>query len=283
MIKGFKKYAGHLYHRIDYSVGKSVYGNTTGLKNNFSGSLQKMGRSYKTPEAERLTKDGFLQLGKIYDEKLILEIKKKYDIMIEDDKYSFARVSHNGNVYNRQLSNDPCPIPEFSQLLNSKIKNIMSDYFNGNFQIKRIQVSRNYHIPKEILEEREFYSDHWHCDNRDTDSFWKIFILLSDVTEQDGPLHLIPQPRTKELMKMGFKTRTNYGLTDDELYDEQFLVKHTGEIGTVVIGNPTICLHKAGVPAKGHHRDMIYLMLGRSDEPPRDDWIIHQDSNKIYD
>ena len=187
----FKKYARHVYHRFDYSVGKSLYGNTTGLKNNVSGSLQKMGRSYKTPEAERLTKDGFLQLGKIYDEKLILEIKKKYDSMIEDDNYSFARISHKGNVYNRQLINDPCPIPEFSQLLNSKIKNIMSDYFNGNFQIKRIQVSRNYHIPKELLEEREFYSDHWHCDNRDTDSFWKIFILLSDVTDQDGLLHLI--------------------------------------------------------------------------------------------
>ena len=43
----FKKYARHVYHRFDISVGKSLYGNTTGLKNNVSGSLQKMGRSYK--------------------------------------------------------------------------------------------------------------------------------------------------------------------------------------------------------------------------------------------
>jgi len=125
----------------------------------------------------------------------------------------------------------------------------------------------------------ELFSNHWHCDNRDTDSYWKIFILLSDVTDDDGPLHLVTRSRTKELMKMGFHTRDDYDLSDDVLYDPKYLVKHTGPIGTVVIGNPTLCLHRAGIPSLGHTRDMIYLMLGRSDEPIRNDWIDHQDFN----
>jgi hypothetical protein len=267
----------HVYHRIDYATGKSLFGNTTGLKNNISGKFQNVGKTYETEGANALRTNGFFKLGKIYDDSYLNTIKEKYDKMIEDDKYSFVRISHDGEVYNRQLLNDPCPIPEFSKLLTDQIKNIMNDYFGGNFQIKRIQGSRNYHIPSEILKKQEFYSDHWHCDNRDTDSFWKIFVLLSDVTDKDGPLHLQPRPRTKELMKMGFKTRENYGLTNDELYDSKYLVKHTGPIGTVVIGNPTVCLHRAGVPSLGHHRDMIYLMLGRSDEPAKNDWIDHQD------
>ena len=279
MCGSLNKKIKHIYHRIDYSTGKSLFGNTSGFKNNFSGQLQKAGKTYKTEEANSLRNNGFLQLGKIYDDEYLNKIKKKYDNMIENDEYSYSRISYEGNVYNRQLLNDPCPIPEFSKLLTDQIKNIMSDYFGGHFQIKRIQGSRNYHIPSDILTKREFYSDHWHCDNRDTDSYWKIFILLSDVTDDDGPLHLVTRSRTKELMKMGFHTRDDYDLSDDVLYDPKYLVKHTGPIGTVVIGNPTLCLHRAGIPSLGHTRDMIYLMLGRSDEPIRNDWIDHQDFN----
>ena len=30
----------HVYHRVDYSAGKKIFGNTVGVKNNLSGSLK---------------------------------------------------------------------------------------------------------------------------------------------------------------------------------------------------------------------------------------------------
>jgi hypothetical protein len=284
LVKDPKKTIRHTYYRIDYSAGKSLFGNTAGLQNNVSGVLKNIGKDAPSSElALELKTKGFVSLGKIYDDSFINSIKSKYDKMIEDDKYSFARIGHEGHVFTRQLRNDPCPIQEFSQLFSDKIKGIMTEYFGGNFQIKRLIASRNYHIPPEIQAKREFYADHWHCDARDVDSYWKVFVLLSDVTDDDGPLHLHPRERTKELIKMGFGTRDDYKLSDDILYDPQYLVKHTGPVGTVVIGNPAICLHRAGVPSSGRTRDMVYLIMSRSKEPFNEDWLNHQDPDHKYD
>jgi len=273
----FKKTLKHKYHRLDYSLGKSLFGNTVGLQNNLSGSLKSFGGDPKSAEAKELQNKGFYKLGQIYDDSFIDLLKNKFNNMIEDDKYSFANAKYGDLVFSRQLKNEPCPIPEFSKLLNSHIKNLMSDYFGGNFQVKRIVAARNYHIPPEIQAKREFISDHWHNDNRDIDSYWKAFILLSDVTEDDGPLHLQTRERTKELIKMKFGTRDNYNLPDEVLNDPKYIVKHIGPPGAVIIGNPPLCFHKAGIPAPGHFRDMIFLIMAKSQEPPLENWLEHQD------
>ena len=284
LVKDPKKTIKHTYHRIDYSTGKSLFGNTAGLQNNVSGSLQSVGNnSIKSEDANELKRIGFFKLGQIYEKPFFDSIKSKFQKMIEDDEYSYARVSFDNHVFMRQLKNNPCPIPEFAELLNNEIKAIMSDYFGGDFQVKRLIASRNYHIPPEIQAKKEFYADHWHCDARDVDSYWKAFILLSDVTEDDGPLHLHPRERTKELIQMGFGTRDDYNLSDNVLYDPKSLVRHTGPAGTVVIGNPAICLHRAGIPAPGHHRDIIYMIMGRSNQVLSDDWLNHQDPDHKYD
>ena len=46
-----------------------------------------------------------------------------------------------------------------------------------------------------------------------------------------------------------------------------------GPAGTSFLGNVTRCLHKAGIPEKGHVRDQIQFFIESSDVPLPKDWI----------
>ena len=94
---------------------------------------------------------------------------------------------------------------------------------------------------------------------------------LSNVTENDGPLHLQSIPRTTELMKQKFKNRLDYGVPMEVMEDPKHVVKCTGPPGSAFFANTTTCFHKAGNPQ--NTRDMVQLLFRSSKEPMDKDWI----------
>lgn len=88
-----------------------------------------------------------------------------------------------------------------------------------------------------------------------------MFVALSDIDENCGPLHLLPRPRTRQIIRQGFKNRDDYGVSLENIEDPAHLVKFEGTRGAVMFANVTQCLHRAGVPALGHIRDIAELQF----------------------
>ena len=155
-------------------------------------------------------------------------------------------------------------LPEIAELFNEKITHLLKNYYSsGNFSILHVDCRRHYHVPSEIDPTLELFGVRWHCDKRPTDQI-KLFVYLSDVTEDDGPFHAIPLNRTRDLMKMGFDSPMDYKIDEKFLEDPSQLVKVTGTTGTAFFGNANLLLHKAGNPAKDHTRDVISISIQSS-------------------
>ena len=261
------------YWKIDQSAGKKLFGNTVGLKHNISGSINltnsKSGINSDDPTIQKFRTNGFLSLGVKYDKSLMEIIREKYKKMIEDDNSSFGTGSHEGKFFKRQIIDPQFSIPEVELILTEEMINIIKQYYGGNFHVVRVDAWRTYHIPKE-LQDNDLISNRWHCDNRKTDRL-KLFVNLSDVTENDGPLHLQSIPRTKELIKQNFKNRLDYGVSNEVMEDPKHVVKCTGTLGSAFFANTTTCLHRAGNPQST--RDILQFLFRSSKEPMDADWI----------
>lgn len=267
----------HLYHRADYSVGKKVFGNTIGVSNNIKGSLKNAQggsniENVSDPRINELRKNQYLVLHDHYDEKLIETIRKKYNEIIEDDEKSYRSSLFEGKSYSSHIKNIYEEIEEIGQLISSQIKTIVEGYYQSYFDIKYIEGWRNKYVPKEVELKSELFSNHWHCDNRSTE-YLKLFVPLVDISEDDGPFHIMSQDRTKQLIKTGYGSRDDYNLQEEVINDPNHMMKVTGKAGMAYFGNPQLCLHRAGVPSKDHWRDMIDFVFAPSSIPLSENWF----------
>ena len=171
-------------------------------------------------------------------------------------------------------------MPSSSARLTDEIKDMLKGHYKGSFQVHHVLAWRNYHVPPAVIEEKKLFASNWHCDGRDT-SRVTLFINLSDVTEDHGPLHVQSKQRTKELIKMGFGGRHNYKLPEDVIEDPNFVVKNIGPPGTSVLCNPQLCLHRAGIPGPNKIRDIMEFRFKPSNQPLDKDWIDKIDEENI--
>lgn len=271
--------------RFNFTTGKILFKNTAGLEANLNGRKSRklvekyhnkfIPKEHQNPKIVEFQKNGFVDLGNPFDKNVFQKIKEKYNQMIEDDRYSFVRSQYQGEVFSRMLNRAMKLIPEFKDLITNDLLNMFEEHFRGNFQIIYSAAWRNYHVPPEIIKQKEIFSSGWHCDGSNTEEI-TLFINLSDVNDDnDGPFHLQSKERTKELVRLGFKTRQDPGLSTQVLEDPNHVKKHIGPAGSAVLGNSSICMHRAGIPAVGHKRDIMQFRIIPSIEPLRDDWQDH--------
>lgn len=275
-IKNPKKAATRTFTKIDETAGRKIYGNTVGFKNNLSGSM-KIDSSIdddlkiRNPTLYDLKINHYALFNNNYDESLISSLKTKYDDLIENEKFSFPTAGYNDKIYCRHIKNPAINFPEVSQLLSDDVKEMVQGYFNSDFTIKHIACWRNYYVPDE-LKKFEMFSNFWHFDHREISEL-KYFVYMSNVSDDDGPFHVQSIKRTKELMKMGFKNRQDYGISQQILEDPEYVKKITGKIGTSYFGNANVCLHRAGDPSEGHQRDLIQFVFVPSKKPLSQTWL----------
>ena len=262
---------------LDLSAGKILYGNTAGLRHNILGSLTKL--KTKQQKQKLLSSDaisylnefGYVKLDNLYDQNMIQKFIESYLKLIEDDRYSTIRTEYKGKVYSRYVNMIYKQIPEIKNFLTDKLIRIIKDHYGGKFQVHHVLAWRNYHVPEELTKEKEMFASHWHCDGRDTTRI-TLFVNLCDVSENTGPLHVQSINRTKQLVKMGFKGRRDYGLPIEVVEDPKHVVKLVGPPGTAVLCNPQLCLHRADIPAKGQIRDIIEFRFRPSNKPLDENW-----------
>lgn len=264
-----------MYYRMDYKASKKIFGNTAGARNNLSGKFKRNTVKVEELEDSRIKvflKNQFVGLELPYDPNLIEVIRKKYEALIENEKTSYVTSEYEGKVYCRHITDPQLKIEELGKLITPEIKKIIEEYYGKNFEVRRIDLWRNYYVPEEVMKKKETFSNYWHCDARSTE-FLKLFVYPNDVTDKDGPFHIITQDRTRELMKKGFGTREDYNLSLDEIEDSNHIAKMTGNSGTAFMANTEFCLHRAGKLSQGHKRDVIQFVFVPTEKPLPTNWF----------
>lgn len=154
----------------------------------------------------------------------------------------------------------------------------LEKFYNAKIAVANIAVKRNYHIDEKT--NKEVYSNYYHIDSY-TYNHFKIFINLTDVDIDQGPLHIYSKIGTKKFMKVNkYKDRNNYH--NSELQDQLFC--NTGKIRESLIANTTECIHKAGFVKKGFERDILFITfiaIPESDSKIEDNFFYYE--NKYSD
>lgn len=264
---------------LDIIIGRMLFKNTAGLMNNLEGKkteskIKKKLINAQNPDSTviHFRDNGLTNLGSPFNDLLIKEIADKYNKMIEDDKFSIIRSQYEGKVYSRMINRPHRLFPELKNLITPNLIKMIEQYYKIHFQIVDVTMWRTYHVPSEVTSKKEIFGNNWHCDGDNT-TITTIFVNLTDVTEKDGPLHLVPSERTKELIKMGYKTRHNYNIPMEILEDQKYVLEHVGSKGSSIWVNTQHCLHRAGIPEEGRYRDMLQFRFIPSEKPLSSDWL----------
>ncbi len=177
-----------------------------------------------------LDRDGFLKITS----KCKVNISKlKFDFVLNNNESSFFSSKYQKKII---LSKEN---------LNSIIKLIFDEQFCNfltsqtgfKYSVDFFGAYQNLHIPTEYIN-KSWYANHYHLDKPNSRNMLKVFILLSKIGMNDGPLELIDTNQIK-----------------------QYLV---GDLGDIFLCKLNVCPHKAGVPKDGNKTNMIMIQLNPS-------------------
>jgi hypothetical protein len=132
----------------------------------------------------------------------------------------------------------------------------------GPFELVELILWRNYHLPSELRSgHHDYYSATWHTDGCPAD-FAKIFINLQDVDSSHGPTFVASKEESKCIIRLGYRKRNEYAKAANairclETSPENIM---TGKEGDGFYLSPACCLHRAGIPERGRHRELLMLI-----------------------
>jgi hypothetical protein len=251
---------------LDARLGRVVYGNLCAFSYNFEGRRNLQRRRAAAPRlsgsaavfVSAMAREGFYRLPELIPQQIMSEVIKAYRYALADPARSTAIMSQKAqqaglDSYCRAV--DDGNVPELLYVLTTEVEKLISSFFGGPPAAVIACARRTEHIPRDIAREYDIYSNSWHCDNEPSERM-KMFVALSAIDDESGPLHLLSRPRTRQILRRGFKTRDDYGIPIEQIEDPKHLVKFVGPVGSVIFTNVTQCLHRAGVPAFGRYRDI---------------------------
>jgi hypothetical protein len=261
-------------------ASRLLFKNNSGINFNIYGKMSTHSAQRRSKITEYGSDENNLSNGELHEVKnnierdIIKEIQSKMEEYINSEHATNRK--KNGKVIQKRLVSSGEDrflfhkhIPEISEVLTDHIRRLAQTYYNGAY-IKPFEVKlyRNFHVPSKDVEPGTI-SSRWHQDGDYTDIL-KIFINISDVSEKDGPFHIVPRQDTISLMK---NYKHQRGVPDEIVRNNANIIKATGEAGTTLIGNTNQCLHRAGVPEEGCTRDLLQIKLIPSGKPLPEDWL----------
>lgn len=249
-------------------MSRTIFGNTAGARQNLYGHIHKKYCTLKGAKPKFLAKDedtiraaktlkdtGFVKLDNWLDSADVAVVSKKMSDLV--DQKGIQHDDYLTTLHSEEITKS---IPEIFNFMTPKIQSILEDYFNSSVLVHETSFRRTFHIPQDVLDAGEVYSNHWHCDTCPISEI-AMFVILSDVTPDDGPTAIIDRAATREMIGRGYKDRRDLATLIDYFEDNPAKAEMTGQAGTVLIAETSNCLHRAGVPAKGRRRDWLEFRL----------------------
>ena len=255
-------------------ISRIVFGNDAGFKENLIGKHEVRKASSISGKAlthtnysEILTKNGFVVLGNVFDNNLIIKIQTKFQALIVEEE----KKGKNKYINFSEIAK---PIPEIEHLLTPEISQTIRSYYQGaNFWLMSVQAWRNYHWP-EAASNKDVNSNLWHNDGTPT-NILKMFIFLSDgVSKTNGATRILSITNTKRVMRSGyFHRKFIYGKARRIVDDEANINFMEGGTGTTFIFNPQLCVHGAGVALPNSFRDALCFQFAPTAVPLDSNWV----------
>jgi hypothetical protein len=146
--------------------------------------------------------------------------------------------------------------PEILKKIIKDHQNKIENYLGKNFLLEKVMYYETFNLPK-ILVKEDIYSNIWHMDSHDGNKLLKIFILLQDVEDNDGPFVYLDRLSTKKNWRKLVNRWTFDKKFVDYDYDEQN--KFLGKKGDYLIIDTSICSHRASSPNES--RKMLVIDL----------------------
>lgn len=261
----------------DVKLGRLFFSNTTPLINNLFGraaiaiARHRSDRPSTRPVnalALQFEQRGYVDVpdGMIRAD-VVAEIARAMKAGIEDERSSI-RTGENlaeldrqfpHRTFARKLTN-PQSIRAIGLLISEALRDYLESCLDCSFSIATIECYRTYHVEPEVSQRLDVYSEWWHCDQRASD-ICKLFVNLCDVDQQGGPFMAATRAQTATLLGSPVLRAREEAWIAPDLVDD--LVGPTkclvGPTGTALLCNTQLCLHRAGVPPYGRHRDLLVL------------------------
>lgn len=157
------------------------------------------------------------------------------------------------------------PWEEFPVEVKNAVRNydtVLRMFLGDDYHVNVGNVWRNMSIPPEYMK-NELFSQHWHYDKVVDFRNIQLFVLLQDVSEDEGPFEYIQEPDEYKLIE-SVMLRSNADFSASK-------AKLIGKRGDTFLFSTGSTPHRAGVPAEGRHRDIMsvaffpaYTKIGRS-------------------
>jgi len=256
-----------------------VFNNTVRFSDNLRGKINQKRYHIISPfehepsvfDLEELQNIGFLNIGNPFQDNVVSEAEDAFERAIEDDATSAVRGDGEceGKVYSRYIKNPEENAPVFYQFLTDEVLEMVGAYLGSTFELEEkfdssyVAAWQNYHHPNHAPDVPlidKIGSGNWHCDRSPPDRV-KLFVLLSDVDENCGPFHILSKADTRRMVKeYGFANnrRETMGAPGGYIDEWADSVKRlTGVPGTAAFANTVECMHRAGLPEEGCHRNLL--------------------------
>ena len=217
--------------------------------------LNKLKRKISISLFERRKALKYIFFDKAYS-KLILNKNKLPEFIEKFDKDGFVKILPNFKneindlINNLEIENDKKNIPPYLFKIDDIVKNKVFDileqinkqyisylkkYFNSDILPAYICLRRNAYYKKENLDQ-ELFNDNFHNDAYLFTHF-KLFINLNDISDENGPMKIVPKQKTKNFLKLiNYNDRQNY-------FDENDNISYSniGKTGECLLFDPTNC------------------------------------------
>lgn len=266
---------------IDRRAGSLAFGNPNGFLSSIgaAGALRKAQflsdydpTAEIDPRARQLRETGYVRLDERFDEALVDTVQQSFDEMIRDESNLLGwDPEEYDETFLKAVGNDLLEhAPEAARFLTPEIGRIVSDYYRSHFQVRQCWAYRNFHIPEDVSE--DVYANYWHVDYHSPDHL-KLFVNLTDVDADSGPLHVTSTADTSRLAKREISWRRNVEGVPDKLVEREAACETlTGKRGAAMLVNTHRVLHRAGVPAEGRSRDLFQYVFAPASKPLPYDW-----------
>jgi len=275
-----------LYYRnpINIYLGQKIYGNDSGCLANVIGRLalkKDQLLSVNSPvipniystAIRQLKENGWVRLNNIdFGEKLTL-LRNKLDAYclnneIPDSQRLEASTIGGSEQFFIQF-------PEVKEVLTDELQDFIRQYYGAHFKILNVHLYRIYPVPEDLAQNADYRpygaTGCWHNDGSTVESI-KFFVLINDVDETQGPMHVISSDDTTKIIRNKYYRFMSDGLPGSPIEQQADVIKFTGQAGTVLFANPNTCLHRASIPSSGKSRDMLVFYLTSSSKPLEKNW-----------
>lgn len=179
---------------------------------------------------------------------------KKGSIKIEKFNENYSENFVKRTLYSQYITKDDLDY-NLKKIIDENYNHITS-YLGKNFLHDKTIIYRNFNFLEEF-NDYDVYSNIWHQDTHDGKRLLRIFLLIENVDEKNGPLVILNREQTKKYWKLLKDRYTQHNQNSRIDFENQ--IAFTGKKGDYLIADTSNCMHRAGIPE--NTRDMMQVTL----------------------